>query len=206
MAAQGAQQPSVQEVLTELFNSVPHRFQLEDWRIEEKTLRDRIHRKEKNFSAVESEIFELMGLFTLFQGVIFSAVAQTSILKCRDWWSPFCMSIIVSGATLFALVQRLRNFAYLKKELDKACLQAHCLYETVQDLQGRGVEFDLNRLGNEPREPPEQTQVDVNTLSKICFEYILTQHFAVVATVIVFSVIMLVSCRRLLCSECRCAN
>ena len=42
---------------------------------------------------IRNEIYQLIGFFIVFQGVMFTAVAQASVLRCTNWWAPFTLSI-----------------------------------------------------------------------------------------------------------------
>ena len=63
--------------------------------------------KEAQRGHILNEIYQLIGFFIVFQGVVFTAVAQAAVLRCTNWWTSFTLSLLASVVTIGAVVQKL---------------------------------------------------------------------------------------------------
>lgn len=63
--------------------------------------------KEAQRGHIRNEIYQLLGFFIVFQGVVYTAVAQATVLRCANWWTSFTLSLLASVATIVAVVQKL---------------------------------------------------------------------------------------------------
>ena len=90
---------------------------LADWENKYKESRQRIDRKESFILGVKNEIYNLIGFFSVFQGVVLTTVSQASALTCYNWWGPFALSLLCSIATLFGIFSKFHNFFKWKRSL-----------------------------------------------------------------------------------------
>ena len=63
--------------------------------------------KEAQRGHIRNEIYQLIGFFIVFQGVVYTAVAQAAVLRCTNWWTSFTLSLLASVVTIVAVVQKL---------------------------------------------------------------------------------------------------
>ncbi|XP_073388711.1 uncharacterized protein [Physcomitrium patens] len=47
----------------------------------------RAEKKKKQTSSLYNEIYQLVGFYSVFQGVLLTAVAQSNLLTCHNWWT-----------------------------------------------------------------------------------------------------------------------
>lgn len=78
----------------------------------------KIERKETRTFVVKNEIYQLLTFYVVFQGVVLTAVAQASALKCRHWWAPFTLSLIASVMTFVGVYQKLETFRQVKDDFE----------------------------------------------------------------------------------------
>lgn len=100
--------PSYEEIKTLLWieNSVVHKKALGEWERKSHLLTARVERKRKLGLHQRNEIYNLVGFFSVFQGVLLTAVSQSNLLHCNNWWSPFVLSLLASIVTFVGVWQK----------------------------------------------------------------------------------------------------
>lgn len=103
---------SYQEIKTLLWieNSLVHSKALEEWERKSALLTARVERKRKLGLHQRNEIYNLVGFFSVFQGVLLTAVSQSNLLHCNNWWSPLTLSVLASLVTFVGVWQK---FSYI---------------------------------------------------------------------------------------------
>ncbi len=92
---------------------------LETWRNEVRVLQKRIDRKEQQSSQIKNEVYQLVGFFIVFQGVLYTAVAQAQVLDCRNWSTVFVLSLLASAAAIAGVTQKLLQLEDIQKTIKK---------------------------------------------------------------------------------------
>ena len=82
----------------------------DDWEKSLATSLKRREYKEALRDAIRNEIYQVIGFYIVFQGVIFAAVAQASVLRCHNWWTSFLLSLLTSLVTIGVVLQKLQDF------------------------------------------------------------------------------------------------
>ena len=101
---------------------------LQEWSRKEALFGNRVERKKKIVSNLKNEIYQLIGFFSVFQGVMLTAVAQSSLLHCHNLWSPISLSVLASVASIFGVVHKLMQIQSFQRTIDsedrtlKVCL------------------------------------------------------------------------------------
>jgi hypothetical protein len=119
--------PKLKRILTEW----EKRFEVSSLRIEKKNTRS-INAK--------NELYQLIGFYSVFQGVVLTAVAQTSLMQCQQSWIPVSLSLLASIATIVSVYIRLKNYSDHRKALEeetaiskvRAFLSPHLSFGTGQ--------------------------------------------------------------------------
>jgi glutamate-1-semialdehyde aminotransferase len=96
------------QTLLEIENDPILKLQLRNWEEQAASISRRIERKENRTYVVKNEIYQVLGFYIVFQGVVLTAVAQASALQCSQWWSPFTLSLIASIVTIVGVYQKLQ--------------------------------------------------------------------------------------------------
>lgn len=92
---------------------------LKDWQSKLKESQERKERKQSLSLNVKNEIYQLIGFFILFQGVVLTTVSQATQLTCHTWWGPFALSLLASLTTLVGVCNKFHNFIKWKRACDK---------------------------------------------------------------------------------------
>jgi hypothetical protein len=103
--------------LLEIENDPILRLQLKNWEEHAKSISRRIERKENRTYAVKNEVYQLLGFYLVFQGVVLTAVAQASVLTCEEWWSPFILSSMTSIVAIVGVYQKLQSLHDVEENL-----------------------------------------------------------------------------------------
>jgi hypothetical protein len=91
---------------------------LQEWSRKEALFSNRVERKKKIVSNLKNEIYQLIGFFSVFQGVILTAVAQSSLLHCNNLWSPISLSVLASAASISGVVHKLMQIQSFETTID----------------------------------------------------------------------------------------
>ncbi|CAM6045644.1 unnamed protein product [Sphagnum compactum] len=86
-------------------------FKVESLRVEKITARAIV---------VKNELYQLIGFYSVFQGVILTAVSQTNLIQCNQSWGPALLSVLASIATLGGVCNKLNSYNRVKRTLEKA--------------------------------------------------------------------------------------
>ncbi|KAG0627001.1 hypothetical protein M758_2G166800 [Ceratodon purpureus] len=166
---------------------------LADWEATVSFETSRIERKETLSYHVKNEIYQLIGFFIVFQGVILTTVSQSNNLRCENWWSPFALSAIATIVTLGGVV--LKSFDYVKWRNGAKQLQRHVkvLKMQINYLKLHGKDFDFVEHCCINQKVPKRLKLSAK-------DRIIAGIFVfLVVALIGFAAIVLVSCRAILC-------
>jgi hypothetical protein len=97
---------------------------LDDWQKEFKVARDRIETKSTRTNNAKNDLYQWIGFFSVFQGVILTAVAQSTTLGCQQSWAPAALSLIASLVTVVSVHFKLVNYYRLDANLSKESHQS----------------------------------------------------------------------------------
>lgn len=110
----GADSPLPQEYqvvrnLVEIEDSRVHKKALEYWTSMETLSYDRVNKADQGIANGKNEIYQLIGFFTVFQGVLLTAVTGSNLLHCNNLWSPIFLSVLASGVSVVGVIQKLKH-------------------------------------------------------------------------------------------------
>lgn len=85
---------------------------LEDWDRMVQLITERVDRMEKRSGDLRNEVYQLVGFFSVFQGVVLTAVTQMTQSSnyqstCKKVWSPVILTGLAWIATILAVWQKL---------------------------------------------------------------------------------------------------
>jgi hypothetical protein len=80
---------------------------LQNWETERSDLKKKINSKLTDLITVKAALYQFIGLYSVFQGVILTAVAQSSALSCNISWAPGLLSLFASVVTLASVHSKL---------------------------------------------------------------------------------------------------
>ena len=91
---------------------------LAEWQSNFKLARDRIETKRTRRINAKNELYQLIGFYSVFQGVVLTAVAQASTVKCHTSWGPASLSALASIATLFSVHNKFKDYDSLISDMN----------------------------------------------------------------------------------------
>lgn len=116
---------------------------LPEWQSRFRLARDRVDTKRTRSINVKNELYQLIGFYSVFQGVVLTAVAQASTVKCHTSWGPASLSAMASIATLFSVHNKFRDYNSLISDMNKEQNDAKVLKEKIDQLKLQGGNFDF---------------------------------------------------------------
>lgn len=112
MANQGTQfdydQHAVRRMQIE--NDPKLKLHLQEWEEEKKQVLLSVESYRGRCIAVKSELYQLIGFYSVFQGVVFTASATASKVTCHSSFCPALLSLLVSVATAFSVHEKLTYY------------------------------------------------------------------------------------------------
>ncbi|GLJ06831.1 hypothetical protein SUGI_0049580 [Cryptomeria japonica] len=185
--------------LKQIQESVAHRLSLKLWEKEELVLNRRIEQKETRRRNIQNEIYQLLGLYFVFLGVVLTAIfqagAQPSHKTCKCWWSPFFLTAIALVVTLGGVHKKFHLQSEIQNQVEEEKENSKALFQSIQRLRAEGTRFDLNA----ERPSTKSHQEPPLILRAADWGYWWGYRGLVTLLLIAFSAIVLVSCRSVLC-------
>ncbi|KAG0577582.1 hypothetical protein KC19_5G166400 [Ceratodon purpureus] len=179
-----------------------HKKALEDWERKGKLLTAKVERKKKRSGNLRNEVYQLIGFFSVFQGVVLTAVSQSNLLHCNNLWCPIVLSGLASIVTLAGVRQKLDTISALDKTIlaEEASLRVIVARETYLRRLGkkfRFIEHCEDGLVNLELESKSKEENWFTYLAKIIYPDKYT--FLVQLTLVLFMVAFALSHWRILC-------
>lgn len=154
---------------------------LEEWDRTERLLSARLERREKRRVDLINQIFNLVGFYSVFQGVVLTAVSQLASnlnSQCGKVWSPVVLSVVAAAVTLRGLLLKFTDLRDLEFNIivEKRA-QAEVLYRR-QRLLERGEAFQFYKPRAEP-EVPNSKPIGKSTISVLVSLIFVTGLFVI---------------------------
>jgi hypothetical protein len=90
---------------------------LEVWQSREEVIEKHVEKKEKEIRSIRNEIYQVVGFYSAFQGLLLTAVAQSSLLHWNNRGYPLALSAFATGIAATGVVQKNKIISDLKKTL-----------------------------------------------------------------------------------------
>jgi len=97
---------------------------LEEWEKQFKASRDSRLKQESEVNDAKNELYQWIGFYSVFQGVVFTGVALSNNLGCRQSWGPTSLSLIASIVTIVNVHFKLLNYEKVKRDLERRIIEA----------------------------------------------------------------------------------
>jgi hypothetical protein len=91
---------------------------LQNGETERSDLNKKINSKSTDVITVKADLYQFIGLYSVFQGVILTAVAHSNALSCNISWAPGLLSLFASVVTLASVYSKLDDYHDQKNILD----------------------------------------------------------------------------------------
>ena len=103
---------------------------LDEWQQNAKSHLSKAERKTLKVESLKKEIYNLIGFYSVFQGVLVTASCQSSLLQCREVGFPIILSFCASVAALFGILQKFDKI----HELDSSIFKDRIKYEVCYQM------------------------------------------------------------------------
>lgn len=168
-------------------------------------------RKLSSRNTSTSDLYQILALFFVFQGVVLTAVAQASALTCHNWPLVFSLSAISFLAAFGSSVQKLREIAESHEQylLERAVYSS--LYKKIDLLKEFGSDLDLQAHQPELRDAYIKKETTGSgslagwgtNLTNFCRVWVLSYAGAVLFLLCAFSGVILAAVRLIVCDPGR---
>jgi hypothetical protein len=106
--------------LIEIDNDQKLKRVLQEWEKQFKVESLRVEKKAAQAIVFKNELYQLIGFYSVFQGVVLTAVAQTNLIKCNQSWGPSALSMLASIATLAGVCNKFNSYNKVNRSLKNA--------------------------------------------------------------------------------------
>jgi hypothetical protein len=130
--------------LYELKSDVEFTWILEEWEKQFKTSQDSKRQEEVRFKHAKNELYQWIGFYSVFQGVVFTAVALSNNLGCRQSWGPTSLSLIASLVTIVTVHFKLLEYEKLKTDVERKRIETKKLHAKLAQLKLQGTNFQFS--------------------------------------------------------------
>ncbi len=79
---------------------------LEEWQNTAELFVKRVDKKNKEVRSIRNEIYQVVGFYSAFQGLIITAVAQSNLLQCHNVGFPLALSSFATAAAVIGMGQK----------------------------------------------------------------------------------------------------
>lgn len=79
---------------------------LEEWQNTAKLFGKRVDKKNEEVRSITNEIYQVVGFYSAFQGLLITAVAQSNLLQCHNVGFPLALSAFATAATVIGMGQK----------------------------------------------------------------------------------------------------
>lgn len=161
---------------------------LAEWERQERLFSARVERREKSSADLTNQIFNLVGFFSGFQGLVLTAVTQLSGCKsqCHKVWFPIVLTVVAAIVTVVGVLQKFHSIKELKESIrteKRAQAEVIRRQERVRTDQKNFRFYEVKEL------PPLRKKKFWNNLGMI----------GVLGALIIFTIIFVLSYLTILC-------
>ncbi|XP_024363036.1 uncharacterized protein [Physcomitrium patens] len=134
-----------------------YREALEEWEKRSKVFASSIERKTKQIESLKNEIYNLVGFYSVFQGVVFTAVAQGNEkwLTCYKVAIPITLSLLASLVSFIGIWEKLKKIQFHEGRINSDLSYKQTLERFEKKLLDDAKNFrfaKLKAVGTQPKE------------------------------------------------------
>ncbi|KAG0581234.1 hypothetical protein KC19_4G234800 [Ceratodon purpureus] len=174
----------------------------QNWEGLNKATGERLERREKRSEELTNQIYNLVGFFSVFQGVIFTAVTQLTQSTqpapvgcpsrpplCRKVWVPVVLSGLAAIVAAVGIWLKFSALHSIDKHIHIEFLDQREARRKLSKLQGEGHEFKFSKL-KKPEKPKDTER-----------SHWILKAILVILTVVAFTLIFIMSYFVILCDK-----
>ncbi|KAG0601464.1 hypothetical protein M758_11G113300 [Ceratodon purpureus] len=151
---------------------------LKEWKEAQSGLEGKVERKTKQTDKIIYEIYQLVGLYSVFVGVVFTAALQSSNLQCQHIWSPVLLCVVAWLIIILVTRKRLKRYKALRATIKSEDKARREIYGKIGNLKAFGhVEFDFTIHAAEkpkPKSPKPKSTCGIRVTASWVIPFVLT--------------------------------
>lgn len=163
---------------------------------EEKYLQRDISSHKKSVRRLSKELYQVMSLYAVLQGVLFAAVAQTTVFTCASWWGPVFVAVAATLGALCGVLDKLWSVGKHKEKVRQFRARHNAVFDIIDMLRWKGSSIDLDSI-----EPQHNYLQDREAGYHCVFS---VYGLLVLGFLVGFSILIIISCIQMLCQTCKC--
>ncbi|KAG0626210.1 hypothetical protein M758_2G111200 [Ceratodon purpureus] len=129
------------------------KYALERWDDTYKLQIGRAEQKRIRVIDAKTELYRMVSLYILFQGVVLTTVVKASNLKCHNSFAPALFSALVYIAAIFGLRDRLLFYYDTKSALRSEEATANMTMRKITYVLSKGGDFKFDAMDNDLQPP-----------------------------------------------------
>jgi hypothetical protein len=91
---------------------------LEEWKNTAEFFGKRVDKKNEEVRSIRNEIYQVVGFYSAFQGLLITAVAQSNLLRCHNVGFPLALSALATAAAVIGMGQKNAAIRELKMTIN----------------------------------------------------------------------------------------
>jgi uncharacterized protein YbaP (TraB family) len=88
---------------------------LEEWESNAEVFGKRVDKKQQEVRNIVNEIYQVVGFYSAFQGLLLTAVAQSNLLHCNNLGFPLALSALATFVAVVGIGQKSLNILQFNK-------------------------------------------------------------------------------------------
>ncbi|KAH9537389.1 hypothetical protein CY35_16G051000 [Sphagnum magellanicum] len=170
------------------------RVALEDWQSSAELMGKRVEKREKEIRSTRNEIYQVMGFYSAFQGLLLTAVAQSNLLQWNNGGYPLALSAFATGIAAIGAVQKNKIISAWKETNKQENPARKAFIHRVERLRIGGICFPFK---DEYKDEPKLA-IYPKTLFGTIHTFLFTYETLVTATLITFGALCVASMLQIL--------
>jgi len=166
---------------------------MEDWLRTAESLGKRVKKDEKEIRSTRNEIYQVVGFYSAFQGLLLTAIAQSTLLHWNNRGYPLALSAFATGIAVTGVVQKNMNISAWKKTIASEKPSRKALLHRVDRLRTEGITFPFQEVYEE-----ECKKIYEKTKLEKLYLFLVSYETLIVATLITFGALCVASMLQIL--------
>ncbi|CAM6066781.1 unnamed protein product [Sphagnum tenellum] len=177
---------------------------LEEWQNNAVLFGNRVDKRKKESRNIRNEVYQVVGFFSAFQGLLLTAVAQSNLLHKNNRAFPLALSAFATVLTVLGVGQKNRQIRELSKTIKDEDPTRKVFLARVRKLKQQGIEFSFQGCADEEDQQVKAKHAKLATAPKgACATFLgllISYEVGVVVAIILFGGLCLVAMNQILCN------
>lgn len=167
------------------------KLHLQDWEDEKKQQLASVESYRGRCHAAKSDLYQLMGFYFVFQGVVFTAVSSSSRLTCQTSFLPAVLSGLASIATAASIHLKLTYYSIQKLKFIRAEQESDNIIRKIRLLKSNGRRYDFGAVKDTQQLLQQKVDAEKKHLN---LNYRVVMFFLAIVTLMIIASCFIVLC------------